>query len=266
MEYIKRIIETVFSPMGVTTLLFLGGALLASTKRHSRWGRRFLLTGAVLFLVFTFSPLAEILIRNLESDYPPLLSPPASTPIRRIVVLSGYGEDHAGIPVTSALSEQTLCRLSEGTRLYRLLAGSKLLLSGGTLRTEDRPVAAIMADYLKQQGVPDQDILTEEESLTTYENLTQVKKMLGAEPFILVTSACDLRRAMAVARKLGMNAFAAPACIWTLQNWPLGMSWAEWSWSILEAFAYPSPARWSYLQWAYHEYAGYIWYKLLGRL
>ena len=266
MESIMRAVETFFSPMGVMTLLLLGGAILTLTRRHSQWGRRLLLTGAALFLVFTFSPLAEILIRNLESDYPPLLVPPTSSPIRKIVVLSAYGEEHPGIPITSAVSEQTLCRLSEGIRLYRLLAGSKLLLSGGALRTEDKPVAAIMADYLRQQGIPDQDILTEERSLTTYENLDQVKKMLGAEPFILVTSACDLRRAMAVTRKLGMNALAAPACIWTLQNWPPAMSWSEWSWTFLEAFRYPSPTRWSYLQWAYHEYAGYVWYKLLGRL
>jgi uncharacterized SAM-binding protein YcdF (DUF218 family) len=266
MDFIKRAVEIFFSPMGAMTLLLLGGAILALWKRHSQWGRRFLLTGTGLFLVFTFSPLAEILIRDLECDYPPLLAPPASIPIRKIVVLSGYGEEHPGIPITSAISEHTLCRLSEGIRLYRLLAGSKLLLSGGTLRTEDKPVAGIMANYLRQQGIPDQDILTEERSLTTYENLVEVKKMLGAEPFILVTSACDLRRAMAVTRKLGLNAIAAPACIWTLQNWPPAMSWSEWGLTFLEAFGDPSPTRWSYLQWAYHEYVGYVWYKLLGRV
>jgi uncharacterized SAM-binding protein YcdF (DUF218 family) len=93
-----------------------------------------------------------------------------------------------------------------------------------------------------------------------------VKPIVGQKPFILVTSACHLRRAMAIAHKLGMTPVAAPACIWTLQEFPPGKPWSTWAIKVLKSFGYPSVARLGALQLAYHEYVGFIWYRLLGRL
>lgn len=266
MDFLKHAAEAVSSPLGLTALLLLAGTAASFSRRRRQPARRLLLAGAALFLAGTFTPLAEILVWNLERDYPPLPAPPAGQPAPWVVVLSGYGEDHPGVPGTSALSGETIGRLSEGVRLYRLMAGSKLVLSGGRLHKDSRPVSVIMAEYLKQQGIPAEDILTEERSLTTYENMVEIRKILGDRPFILVTSALDLRRALAVARKQGMQPIAAPARIWMLQKWPRGMSWPQFGLAVLEAFADPSAERWTYLQLAYHEYLGYAWYGLLGRL
>jgi uncharacterized SAM-binding protein YcdF (DUF218 family) len=134
------------------------------------------------------------------------------------------------------------------------------------LRAGDRPIASQMADFARLLGVPDRDIVVEGQSETTYENLVEVKKILGTESFILVTSASDLRRAVAVARKLGMRPLAAPTAFWAAQHYPAGMSWLQWSWRLLESFAKPSISRLGYLQMAYHEHVGYIWYWMLGRL
>jgi uncharacterized SAM-binding protein YcdF (DUF218 family) len=224
------------------------------------------MAGAALFAVFYFSPLAELVIVRLERDYPPLLHPGTPSQQKAVVVLSGYGEDHSLIPVTSRLTEQTICRLVEGIRLYRLLPGSRIILSGGILRDGDKPVAEIMSDFVKEMGIPAEDITAEGASLNTYENLREVKRIIGINPFILVTSACDLRRAMAVARKLNMNPVAAPAGIWSAHHYPPDLTWSEWLRRVLGAFAHPSAQRLTYLQWAHHEYVGYIWYKLLGRI
>ena len=86
--------------------------------------------------------------------------------------------------------------------------------------------------------------------------------MLGTQPFVLVASACDLPRAMAVAHKLGMHPIAAPACIWTLQHHAADLSVRE----ALEGLTTPSLQRLPRLQWAFHEYVGYLWYKVLGRV
>jgi uncharacterized SAM-binding protein YcdF (DUF218 family) len=158
------------------------------------------------------------------------------------------------------------CRLAEGIRLYRSLPGSHLILCGGILREGDRAVSCIMADFLKEMGVPGEDIRTEERSRNTFENLLELKRTFGSAPFILVTSGYALRRAMAVAKKLGMEPVPAPACMWALQKYPLGKGWAKWSlWVLNGMFSY-SPNRWKYLQVSYHEYLGYVWYKLLGRI
>lgn len=266
MDTLKRTLELAISPLGIMALLLGGGVILSFAGRHHRRGRRLLLSGAILYLLFTFFPLAELLVRSLEKPFEPMLVPPAEPKIDRIVVLSGYGEFHPAFPVTSNLAGETVCRLTEGIRLYRLLPGSKLIVSGGVVRESDGPVAVLMADFARQLGVRSEDILVEGSSTTTYENLVEVRKMVGSAPFLLVTSACDLWRASAVARKLGMTSIPAPACIWTLQQYPARMDAGQWAKSLLGGFAHPSQTRLTRIQWAWHEYAGYVWYRLLGRL
>ncbi len=266
MDTLKRTLELAISPLGIMTLLLGGGVILGLSVRHVRRGRLLLVSAAILYLVFTFSPLAEVLVRSLEKPFEPMLVPPEEPKIDRIVILSGYGEFHPGFPVTSSLSGETVGRLSEGIRLYRLLPGSKLIVSGGVVRESDPPIASLMADFARQLGVPGEDILVEGNSTTTYENLLEVRKMLGSSPFVLVTSACDLWRASAVARKLGMVPIPAPACIWTLQQYPARMDAGRWITSLLGGFAHPSLTRLIRIQWAWHEYAGYVWYRLLGRV
>jgi len=259
MVRVKHLLEVGFSPLGVTTLLFACGLLLSLRRRPARGGPRLLAAGALLYLVWLCLPVAEIGIGHLEVQYAPLLQPPS---FNRIVVLAGYGETHPSIPVTSNVSPQTLCTVAEGLRLYRQMPGAKVLLSGGRAWQEDQPVASIMADLLRALGVPADDILVEGQSQTTYENLVFVQPLLGTQPFVLVAAACDLPRAMAVAQKLGMHPVAAPACIWTLQHHAAGLSVRE----VFGGMLTPSLERWARLQWAFHEYVGYLWYRILGRV
>jgi uncharacterized SAM-binding protein YcdF (DUF218 family) len=265
MYFLKKAIETIFSPLGITVILVGAGIVLSFAKRRSQIGRRFLISGGLLFLVLLFSPLSEYLVLGLERGYPPMLNPPKSPKIDRIVVLAGYAEEHSGFPVTATLTEQTICSCSEGLRLYRLLPGAKLILSGGIVRARERPVAASMSEYLQQMGVPAQDIIVEGKSETTFENMREVRKLVGSSPFILVAQACDMRRATAVARKLQMNSIAAPACHWVLQ-YHTNTSTFEDIKRHLETILYPSAKNLSRIQWAYHEYAGFLWYRLLGRV
>jgi uncharacterized SAM-binding protein YcdF (DUF218 family) len=94
----------------------------------------------------------------------------------------------------------------------------------------------------------------------------EVKKIVGADRFLLVTAGFHLRRSVAVARRLGMKPVAAPAAIWAAQRFPAGLSWRAWSGTVLELAGRPSPKRLVYVQWASHEHLGYVWYWMLGRL
>ncbi len=266
MDVLKRSIELLLSPLGVLALLLGAGLILSIRRRHAQAGRRMVACGALLYLIFTFSPLAEFLMRSLEKRYPPMLSPPQSPRVDRIVVLSGYGEARTTFPVTSNLSGETMNRLAEGIRLYRLSTGAKLIVSGGVAGARGTPVAALMAEFLRQQGVPHEDVLEEGLSRNTYENLFEVRKLLGSRPFVLVTSACDLPRAVAVARRLGMNPIPAPASFWALQHYPANMGVLDGIVEFVTGFAHPSVARLARIQWAYHEYVGYGWYWVLDRV
>lgn len=266
MEFAKQSIELIFSPLGIVSILLAAGIVLSIARRRSHAGHRLLICGALLFLIFLFSPLAPYLIWNLERQYPPLLTPPELPEIDRIVILAGYAEEYPGIPVTSSVSEQTIASLSEGLRLSRLVPKAKLIVSGGVLKKGERPVASVMADFLQQMGIAKEDILVEGKSHNTYENLQEVKKLLGQAPFILVASGCDMRRAMAVARMHQMNPIPAPAYIWTLQKYPATASATAHIAAFIRNQGSISLNNLSRLQWAYHEYAGYIWYRLLGRI
>jgi uncharacterized SAM-binding protein YcdF (DUF218 family) len=265
MDILKKVIELIFSPLGITVILTGIGIVLYFTGRHPRSSRRFLFTGGVLFLLFLLFPVSDYLILQLESTYPPMLNPPLYPKLDRIVVLAGYAEEHPGFPVTALVSEQTIYSMSEGLRLYRLLPGAKLITSGGIVREGEKPVAATMAEFLQQMGVPPAELIVEGQSRNTYENLVEVRKLVGSSPFILVTQACDLRRAMAVARKLQMHPVAAPACHKELQYY-MNKGITEKLQRALESFLHPSPDRLKEIQWAYHEYLGYVWYQLLGRI
>jgi uncharacterized SAM-binding protein YcdF (DUF218 family) len=265
-DTLKRFVELLFSPLGVLVLLLACGMALGSSKRLPRVGRRMLACGALLYLVFTFSPLAEFLIRGLERQYPPMLSPPSSQRFERIVVLAGQGQSHPGFPVTSRLSGETMNRLAEGIRLYRRAVGSKLIVSGGVVRGRGEPVAKLMAEFLREQGVAQADVVEERRSRNTYENMVEVKNLVGSSPFVLVTSACDMPRAVAVARRLGMSPLPAPASFWALQTYPANMGAIEGLGAFFTGFAYPSTDRLARLQWAVHEYVGYVWYWLLDRV
>jgi uncharacterized SAM-binding protein YcdF (DUF218 family) len=265
METMQRIVEIIISPLGIVTFLIASGVVLSALNRNRAAGRRFLVWGGLLFLIFLVSPLAEYLMLGLERIYPPMVTPPQSPGISRIVMLAGYAEQNPGTPITSNVSEQTIYSLAEGFRLYRLVPGAKLILSGGVAHQGKAPVAAMMADFLQQMGVPAQDLIVEGKSRNTYENLIEVRKLVGPDPFILVATACDLRRSVAVAHKLQMTPYPAPAYIRTLQRHPDKASQEEQIMIFLKSFK-PSLDNLSRIQWAYHEYLGYIWYRLLNRV
>jgi uncharacterized SAM-binding protein YcdF (DUF218 family) len=265
MDFAKKSVEIIFSPLGITSILIGIGIILSCTGKHTHGSRRLMFLGGLLFLTFLFSPISEFLILQLEQNYPPMLIPPASPKIDRIVVLAGYSEEHRGFPITTMVSEHTICTMSEGLRLYRLLPGAKLIMSGGVGRKGERPVAAAMSDFLQQMGVPAPDIVVEGRSRNTFENLAEVKKLVGPAPFILVAQACDLPRANAVARKLQMNPIAAPACHWALQ-YHANKGTADEIGKYIKSFCHPSTDNLFRIQWAYHEYVGYAWYRLLGRI
>ena len=256
----------VFSPVGIVVTLLTAGIALHFSRKHFRLGNRLLVSGAVLCLVFIFTPLSEILILNLERQFPPMLAPPASPKVDRIVVLSGYGEENPAFPVTSNVSEETVYSMAEGIRLYRLLPSAKLIVSGGVMRKGDKSVADIMADFVHELGVPRQDIIVEGNSLDTYQNMIEIKKLVGSGPFILVTAASHMRRAVGVARKLQMNPCPSPSFIRTSQNYPIGTGAIEYVRTFIRHFRHPSIGRLSALQRAFHEYIGYLWYRVLGRV
>jgi uncharacterized SAM-binding protein YcdF (DUF218 family) len=105
--------------------------------------------------------------------------------------------------------------------------------------------------------------MLETNSTTTYENGVEIKKILGDKPFVLVTSASHLPRALAVFQKLGLSPIPAPADFRAIRHGPHSLlSTRELLKKLISAF--PSSSNLAHSEQAMHEYAGFIWYWMRG--
>ncbi len=99
-------------------------------------------------------------------------------------------------------------RVTHTVQLYKLGLIKKILISGGTgaLTNVDEPEANKFKKAMVMMGVPDGDIMIENQTRNTYESAVAVRKMLDslqfkAENCLLITSAFHMRRSLACYRK-----------------------------------------------------------------
>lgn len=105
-------------------------------------------------------------------------------------------------------------RLEEALKLYRQNYASTIIVSGARGPDEDISEAEAMRYYLIQNGIPADRIVIEDQSFNTYQNLANSKKLmreLGLEKAIIVSNASHIRRALILARNVGLEASAAAA-------------------------------------------------------
>jgi uncharacterized SAM-binding protein YcdF (DUF218 family) len=267
MTILGRAVEILFfSSEGLILLLLVTGLLASLSKRRNRLGHRLMTIGATLYVVVLLTPLSDVLIVTLEHPFPPLLEVPADPNLETIVVLAGAAMYDPGLPVQDNLEGDTVRRVLEGIRLHNQRPQLRLLISGGNrVDTRRASVASVIADVARTFGVAESMIRVEEKSQNTYQNLVEVKRMLGVKRFILVTSAHHLPRAMAVARKLQMDPIAAPTGFsGTSGLYRRSLSRSIWSWDTVKRFGVADPDRFRFFDRALHEFVGYAWYWLRG--
>ncbi|BCP64127.1 hypothetical protein SUT503_11850 [Streptococcus parasuis] len=113
-----------------------------------------------------------------------------------IVVL---GAGLIGDQVTPLLAS----RIEKGIAIYQKHPGSKLIMSGGQGPDELMAEGQAMADYALEQGIPVEDIVIENQSTNTEENLKfSYALMKPGSRFALVTNYYHVFRALLLARKL----------------------------------------------------------------
>lgn len=101
-----------------------------------------------------------------------------------------------GCHLKPLLDERLLCALS----LYKTKKMSKVLISGGIGVHGDFQESAYMKDYFLRHGLKETDILVEDQSTTTEENITnslvilEEKQLLTHKRLVFVSSQAHLRR------------------------------------------------------------------------
>jgi uncharacterized SAM-binding protein YcdF (DUF218 family) len=144
----------------------------------------------------------EALLTPLESQYPPLGDDAQLRGVGYIVVLGSAYVPRDGIPVTAALSENGLIRIVEGLRLAGHMGNVRLVVSGGAAQGFT-PSAFGYAELARQFGVADASLVVLDRPLDTGDEAHAVKSLLGTAPFVLVTSAYHMPRAVRLVHRVG---------------------------------------------------------------
>lgn len=189
-------------------LILAGVGLLLLRGSHRRAGVRLIAAGGMFAYLASTSMVGNALLTPLMGQYPTFDSAQAAG-VRDIVVLgSSYSPDEH-VPITGALDPDGLARIVEGVRLARSRPDSRLLVSGGAL-PGFTPSALGYAKMATELGIERSALVVMDRALDTNEEAREVAALLGHSPFILVTSAYHMPRAMRLMRRAGANPLPAP--------------------------------------------------------
>ncbi len=103
-------------------------------------------------------------------------------------------------------------RINHAITLYQSHRVEKIVFTGGTPKKGYMSEAEVGRRYALKQGIPAKNILFENTSRSTYENLRNLKPILragGIDDIIIVSDPYHLARALAMAKDLGIEAQAS---------------------------------------------------------
>lgn len=241
---LKRAVDVLTDPLSLALLLALVAGIL-------RWARRARLAGSLAMVAALVAYagstvfVGDALLAPLESRFPPL-SDSRLPPAAAYVAVLGTGYDpRGGVPVTAALAEDGLVRIVEGVRLMRRIGASHLIVSGGA-PPGHVPSARGYAQLARDLGVADDALIVNDAPLDTRAEAHALVAKIGSSPFVLVTSAYHMPRAMRDMSLAGARAIPAPTGQLALRDVPCG--WHCWL---------PTAGGLQRSQRALHEYLGF---------
>ncbi len=208
MHHLKQWFGMLNMPLLIAFLMAALGATYQLRGRH-RLACRWLLSAAVLTYLASISLVGDALLGPLEQRYPSLSDERAPPAVGYVVVLGSDYQPRAGVSIIAALDADGLVRIVEGVRLMQRLSAARLVVSGGAGPGEAAPALGY-AQLARQLGVPDASIEVSDGALDTSAEARALAKILGAAPFILVTSAYHMPRAMQLMERAALRPIPAP--------------------------------------------------------
>lgn len=206
---LKKIISTVVMPINLVLILLILSAFYFR-KRPSKSFK--CLIGALLLLIVSSMPIiSDQFMVSIENDYPAFTR--VSKPVDYIIVLGGWHINNDALPVTSQLSIDSLQRLVEVLRIYKLHPEAKIITSGHH-KVDKVSNAQKMKQALMLLGVPDQKIITENFPKDTEEEAQLISPRVQGSNVVLVTNADHMPRAMKYFQTQGIEPIAAPTGFW----------------------------------------------------
>ncbi|MFD8824004.1 vancomycin high temperature exclusion protein [Streptomyces sp. NPDC059605] len=162
---------------------------------RTRRGQRRAVQGVMLACVAALAPatwmytVADARVRTV-----------ADAPAQQVAVVFGAGL-WQGRP-----SPYLANRLRTAAELYRDGKVKVVLVTGDNSRKEyDEPEA--MRTFLRERGVPDKQIVSDFAGFDTWDSCVRAKKIFGVDRAVLVSQGFHIRRAIALCRTAGIDAY-----------------------------------------------------------
>ena len=218
---IKDIISALLMPLSIGLILGVV-ALWYVHKSNLKKAKFFLFTSLVWISLLSYRPLSYFALEPLETSYAKLETIPKNT---HYILLLGGDKNN---------------RTWEGLRLYHKIPNAKIITSGYKQQAQK------VKKLLVESGVPAKDILMQTEPKDTKEEAIAIKKRLGKQNFILVTSAYHMPRSMAIFKTEGLTPIPAPTDFQDENSF----------------IATPKGRHLVQTERAWHEYIGLLWVKI----
>jgi uncharacterized SAM-binding protein YcdF (DUF218 family) len=208
MHLIKQLVSVFSKPLVIAALIGVAAGICRFRGRRPA-AAGLLAAAATIGYLGATGWVGDLLLGPLERQYR-VLQDDSLPKVGYVVVLGSRYAPRDGIPVTGALDEDGLARIAEGVRLARRLGAVRLVVSGGAPSGEVPPAFGY-AKFAREFGIDDASIVVSSTgSLDTHGEARSVQALVGASPFILVTSAYHMPRAMRLMERAGARAIPAP--------------------------------------------------------
>ncbi|MCP3028179.1 YdcF family protein [Halobacillus sp. A5] len=132
-------------------------------------------------------------------------------------------------------------RLKQGIELYKEGQVDYLIVTGGASEGSVTSEGEAGRDYAIEWGIPKKDIIVEDKSMVTEENLSNAETLIEKEKItsiLLVSDTFHLKRAVNLAEDKGMNAIGVPTKYSAYQSWETKIPFfmQEWLYYIADPF------------------------------
>jgi uncharacterized SAM-binding protein YcdF (DUF218 family) len=258
MFIVAKFLAFATQPLAWAALLLILALLRmqGKTRAYSHRGRGLVFSALFVLLVQGWEPLPDALLRQLETIHP---TPPGASlkNYTGVIVLGGALESSYVLkgnnqPALNSAAE----RMTAPVSLLRQYPHWRLLFTGGEgeLFTQGLSEAERAKLFFDSLGVPPQQVVYESKSRTTFENATLSAVLPGinpSQPWLLLTSASHMPRAMAAFKKASWNVTPYPVDFQSGEATP----WSQYSMA-------QGARKWKL---ALHEIFGLWAYQLSGK-
>jgi uncharacterized SAM-binding protein YcdF (DUF218 family) len=247
--FLKKFVSMFLMPLPLGIAFIVLGLFFLYKNKLAK-AKVTLIFSLVWLFLFSYPPFANTLLYNIESNHPTLHTAPEY--IKYIYVLGGGHHTDESLPITSQVVETSVVRLNEGIRQYRQLNGKAKIIVSGYRGLYDPTEHAVMQKRLAVSlGVNEEDLILHLGTKDTQEEAQAGKTLLGKEPFILVTSASHMTRALKFFKHEGLSPIPAPTNHRASIKHPNYTNFFS-SKALMKS------------RLVFHEYLGLIWQKLKG--